>query len=99
VSPSSHDGTPNSLLEAMACGCFPVAGNIESLREWIEDGINGLLVDPRDPHKLAEAVCHALDSDEKRQKAAEHNLALVRQRASQDTTHPLIDTFYQQFIK
>ncbi len=38
VSPTTHDGTPNSLLEAMACGCFPVVGNIESLREWITDG-------------------------------------------------------------
>lgn len=28
VSPSIHDGTPNSLLEAMACGCFPVAGDL-----------------------------------------------------------------------
>jgi glycosyltransferase involved in cell wall biosynthesis len=24
VSPSVHDGTPNSLIEAMACGCFPL---------------------------------------------------------------------------
>ena len=27
VSPTTHDGTPNSLLEGMACGCFPVAGD------------------------------------------------------------------------
>ena len=49
VSPSTHDGTPNTLLEAMACGCFPVAGNIESIREWLVDGENSLLVDPGDP--------------------------------------------------
>ncbi len=29
VSPSVHDGTPNTLLEGMACGCFPVAGDLE----------------------------------------------------------------------
>ena len=29
VSPSMHDGTPNTLLEAMACGCVPVAGDLE----------------------------------------------------------------------
>ncbi len=29
VSPAEHDGTPNTLLEAMACGCLPVAGDIE----------------------------------------------------------------------
>jgi len=98
VSPSSHDGTPNSLLEAMACGCFPVVGAIESLQEWIEDGVNGLLIDPRDPHSLAAAVCRALDSHDLRQRTASHNLAVVRQRAAQEVTRPLIDAFYQQFI-
>ncbi len=98
VSPSSHDGTPNSLLEAMACGCFPVAGAIESLQEWIEDGVNGLLVDPRDPRRLAKAICRALDSHDLRQRAASHNLAAVRLRAAQEVTRPRIDTFYQQFI-
>jgi hypothetical protein len=38
VSPSVHDGTPNTLLEAMACGCLPVAGDLESIREWIVMG-------------------------------------------------------------
>jgi glycosyltransferase involved in cell wall biosynthesis len=29
------------ILEAMACGCFPVAGDLESIREWIKHGENG----------------------------------------------------------
>lgn len=33
VSLSEDDGTPNTLLEAVACGCFPIAGDIESVRE------------------------------------------------------------------
>ena len=60
VSPTTHDGTPNTLLEAMACGCFPVAGDLESIREWIENGRNGLLVDPGQP--LDRVDWRALDS-------------------------------------
>lgn len=36
VSLGVHDGTPNTLLEAMACGCYPVAGDLKSIREWID---------------------------------------------------------------
>ena len=59
VSVSSHDGTPNTLLEAMACGCLPVCGDIESIREWIISGENGLLVDPQDPQAVANAIINA----------------------------------------
>lgn len=98
VSPSSHDGTPNSLLEAMACGCFPVVGDIESLREWIADRINGLLVNPHSEKDLAAEICHALDAHDLRLEAARHNLSLIRDRAGQNITRPRIDAFYQQFI-
>lgn len=94
VSPSSHDGTPNSFLEAIACGCFPVVGDIESLREWIQQGDNGFLVDPRDPHELAQAVLRALDNPHLRQAAAEKNLAIVRDRASRKVTLPKINRLY-----
>jgi glycosyltransferase involved in cell wall biosynthesis len=82
----------------MACGCFPVVGDIESLREWIENGTNGLLVNPTSEKDLAAAICHALGAEDLRQKAAHHNLALIRERAAQNITRPRIDTFYQQFI-
>ena len=73
VSPSEHDGTPNTLLEAMACGCFPVAGNIESVREWITDNENGLLVDPADPKALASAILEGIDNQNLRKNAGKIN--------------------------
>jgi len=98
VSPSSHDGTPNTLLEAMACGCFPIAGDIESLREWIEPGVNGLLVNPRDPEALADAILQALDSPELRKRAAHQNKARIQNKAARRVTLPKIQNFYNQFI-
>lgn len=81
VSPSEHDGTPNTLLEGMACGCFPIAGDIESVREWIAHGVNGLLFDPDSPQALAEAVMKARDEPELRRSAAAHNRQLIAERA------------------
>lgn len=98
TSPSSHDGTPNTLLEAMACGCYPVAGRIESLAEWIEPGRNGALVDPRDPDALAGTILTALLSPEMRKESAFYNKAIIQQRAAQSATRPRIDAFYQQFL-
>ena len=98
VSPSSHDGTPNTLLEAMACGCFPVVGDIDSTREWIEADVNGLLVNPKDPQELADAILKGLDSSSLRHNAAERNLALIQSRAAREATLPEIDRFYTHFL-
>jgi glycosyltransferase involved in cell wall biosynthesis len=99
VSPSEHDGSPNSLLEAMACGCFPIAGDIESIREWITDGENGLLVDPADPEGLAAAILRALEDDELRAKARAHNLKMVGERAEYGAVMAQAEAFYQNVVK
>ncbi len=98
VSPSLHDGTPNSVLEAMACGCLPVVGDLESLREWIDDGINGLLVDPTDPIALAQAVLRALADPTWRRQSAEHNARLIAQRASYPDVMCEAEAFYRQLL-
>jgi glycosyltransferase involved in cell wall biosynthesis len=98
VSPTFHDGTPNTVLEAMACGSFPVVGDIESLREWITPGVNGLLVDPADPQALAEAVLVALDQPELRQRAATRNVQLIAERAEYGRVMQEAEAFYQKVV-
>jgi glycosyltransferase involved in cell wall biosynthesis len=97
VSLSSHDGTPNTFLEALACGCFPVVGDIESLREWLSDGENGMLVDPRDPAAAAAAVIRALSDESLLGSAKQKNIEMIRQRADVDLVGRQVEGFLFQF--
>jgi len=98
VSPSTHDGTPNSLLEAMACGCLPVAGDLESIREWITPGANGLLVDPSDPQALAEAIVIALENTGLREEALKINASLIATRAEYRQCMAMVEAFYRKIV-
>jgi glycosyltransferase involved in cell wall biosynthesis len=99
VSPSIHDGTPNTLLEGMACGCFPVAGNLESIREWIKAGENGLLFDANDPQSIAEAVIAALENKNLRKKAAGLNQEIIAARAEYRSNMTRAEEFYKNVIR
>ena len=98
VSPSEHDGTPNTLLEALACGCFPVVGDIESLREWVEQNENGFLVDPDDPHALAGAVIWSLSNEGLRETSRTRNLAMIAERAEYGGVMAKAADFYEELI-
>ena len=98
VSPSTHDGTPNTLLEAMACGCFPVAGDLESLREWITPGENGLLIDPSNPRALADAILSVLEKPALREAAKIKNSQIIAARAEYGACMAMIDTFYKNVV-
>ena len=99
VSVSQHDGTPNSLLEAMALGCFPIAGDIESVREWITPGENGILIDPGSPEQLANAILCAMGNEPLRRKAAEQNRQLILTRAEKSVVSASLAAFYRQLSR
>ena len=98
VSVSQHDGTPNSLLEAMAIGCLPVVGDIESTREWVEDGRNGFVVDPGNPAALADAILKGLGDKALREKAGKGNVDIIFNRAERGMVAKLITDFYKSLI-
>jgi glycosyltransferase involved in cell wall biosynthesis len=98
VSPSIHDGTPNSLLEGMACGCFPVAGDLESIREWIGQSENGLLVDATNPQELAGAIIRALEDKNLRRHAAGLNHQLIAERAEYARSMSQVAEFYKRVL-
>ena len=63
VLPSYYrEGTPRSVLEAMAMGRPIITTDMPGCRETVDDGVNGFLVPPRDPPALAAAMARFADS-------------------------------------
>jgi glycosyltransferase involved in cell wall biosynthesis len=56
VSASLWDGASISLMEAMACGVFPVVSDIPANREWLQDGATAFLFPCGDWRRLAEIL-------------------------------------------
>lgn len=56
VLPSWREGTPHSVLEAMAAGRAVITNNVPGCRQCVEDGVTGLLVARGDVAALAQAM-------------------------------------------
>ena len=56
VLPSYREGTPRSVLEAMATGRAVITSDAPGCRETVDDGVNGYLVEPRNAASLADAM-------------------------------------------
>lgn len=64
VFPSLKEGMSRSVLEAMSCQKAVVAMDIPGMDEIIQNGYNGVLLDPQNPIKLSETILQ-LVSDQK----------------------------------
>lgn len=58
---SKNEGTPVSLIEAMASGVPVVATNVGGVPDIVVDGVNGYLVPPGDEEAIAAAILDLLD--------------------------------------
>ncbi len=99
ISPSVHDGTPNTLLEGIACGCFPVAGDLESIREWITPNENGLLFDSNEPISIADAIISAIENKNLRSKAAGLNQTIISAQAEYQHNMQTVEAFYKIVVE
>jgi len=68
ILPSLRDGLPNALLEAMACGRPVVASAVGGMLDVITDGLDGVLLPPRDDHVWMEALHQMLLEPETRER-------------------------------
>ena len=66
VLPSFAEGVPVSLMEALAAGVPVVATPVGGVGELVLDGVNGRLVRPADPVRLAAALAELLGDAELR---------------------------------
>lgn len=72
--PSYHEGFPVVNMEAMASGCAVVSTQIDSIREQITNGENGLLVEPGDIDGLTTALRRVATDTDLRTRLAEAGL-------------------------
>ncbi|MCK5328564.1 MAG: glycosyltransferase family 4 protein, partial [Candidatus Latescibacteria bacterium] len=98
VSTSLSDGISVSLLEGMACGCFPVVTDIPANRSWIQDGENGFLVPTDDPKFLADRISSAINSKALMEGARKKNSEQVKQRAAWEEIMRNIEKKYRSLI-
>lgn len=62
VLPSYREGTPRTVLEAMAAGRPIITTDAPGCRETVKDGVNGYLIAPRQVQPLAEAMQKFIDN-------------------------------------
>jgi glycosyltransferase involved in cell wall biosynthesis len=80
VMSSVTEGLGTSLLDAMAAARPIVATMAGGIPEIVENGVNGLLVPPRDHRALADAIVRALKNPTLRQQMGEAGFARVKRR-------------------
>lgn len=58
VLPSTEEGMPNTLLEAIANGCIVVSTDVGGVEDVITNGINGVIIPAMDAKAIERAVLH-----------------------------------------
>ena len=61
VLPSYHEGTPKTVLEAMATGRPVITTDVPGCRAAVKDGVNGYLVPAKNAEALAEKMIYMLE--------------------------------------
>lgn len=93
---SLSDGSPNAMLEAMVMGALPIQSDTVSTAEWIEDGINGLLVPPEDVDIVETAIRRALRDDQLVNDADRQNERRMRETIDWDLLQPQVVQLYER---
>jgi glycosyltransferase involved in cell wall biosynthesis len=57
---SDHEGLPNTLLEAASYGVPIIATAVDGIKDVVKDGVNALLVPPKDPPAMSNAIASVL---------------------------------------
>ncbi len=96
ISATTLDGLPLFLAEAMLLGAFPIHSTMDSIKEWVEDGVNGNLFELKDAEKLAQTILHALSNVTLRSQAEEINRKLAINNFSRESNLVRFDGILSQ---
>ena len=80
VLPSYHEGTPKTVLEAMAMGRAIITSDAPGCRETVVDGENGFLVETKNIEALVDRMEHLILHPELNKMMGEFGLKMVQEK-------------------
>ena len=98
VLPSLVEGLPVALLEAMALGKPPVATCVGGVSEVITDGVDGLMVAPRDHDALAQQVITLLKDPELRKTMSAKTPVKIQQKFTAQSMVRSVEEVYTEVL-
>jgi glycosyltransferase involved in cell wall biosynthesis len=93
---SSHsESLSNSIIEYMAAGLPVVCTDVGGNRELVKDGLNGIVVPPGDPERLANAIIMLINDPTLRLRMGKESLRLARSLFNLGKTVRAYEDLYQ----
>ena len=99
VMPSYREGFPNTVLEAGAMGLPSIVTDINGSREIVEDGVNGIIVPPRNEERLYDAMRVMVQASDDRKRMAGNARKMIADRYEQGYVRRCLYNFYDEILK
>ena len=96
--PSANEGTPVSVIEALAAGRPVVATRVGGVPDIVRDGVDGYLVAPGDPNELAERLVRLARDPDRRARMGAEGRARVLQRYTVARLVDDVDLLYRSLL-
>jgi glycosyltransferase involved in cell wall biosynthesis len=96
--PSANEGTPVSVIEALAAGRPVVATRVGGVPDIVRDGVDGYLVAPGDPSELAERLVRLARDPDRRARMGADGRARVLQRYTVARLVDDVDLLYRSLL-
>ena len=99
VSTAISDGTPVSVLEAMACGKACIVTDVGGVGEWIENDVSGRLIPPQQPQVLAKNILELCKEPDKRESFGMNAHNVVTERGDWNNLMDLVQLDYHSLVR
>lgn len=94
----SDSGLSIATAEAMVCGLPVIVTDFGDNRSWVEDGINGFVIPPKDHNLLSEKLIYLLGNKNTRAEFGRKNRQIIEERNNYSLEMKKMDSIYREVI-